>query len=76
MEQVLADQAVERAKALGFPTFSAYVVQLIRQDLVNRGVITLQEMPGAQIQAPQQTIPPPSRVIYPAAEKPRTKKKP
>lgn len=50
MEQVLADQAVARAKALGFSTFSAYVVQLIRQDLVNRGVMTLQEMPKTSIE--------------------------
>lgn len=45
MEQSLADQAKDRAHALGFSTFSAYVVQLIRQDLMQRGEIKLSENP-------------------------------
>lgn len=48
MEEALAEKAKERAKALGFSTFSAYVVQLIRSDLVNRGEMTLQEMPASE----------------------------
>lgn len=46
MEQALADKAKERAHALGFSTFSAYVVQLIRQDLMQRGEMTLSESPS------------------------------
>ena len=45
MEEALADRAKERAKALGFSTFSAYVVQLIREDLVSRGSLVMREEP-------------------------------
>lgn len=37
------NRAVERAKALGFATFSAYVVALIRNDLIERGELTMKE---------------------------------
>lgn len=39
----LYNDAVRRAKDLGLPTFSAYVVQLIRQDLAARGHLVIQE---------------------------------
>lgn len=43
MDPSMFEEAKERAHALGFPTFSAYVVQLLREDLRKRGVITIQE---------------------------------
>jgi hypothetical protein len=43
MDPVMFDEAKSRATALGFPTFSAYVVQLLRDDLRRRGAMTLQE---------------------------------
>lgn len=55
MEESLADQAKERAHALGFSTFSAYVVQLIRKDLQQRGMMTLEEFPPSE--APAQSPP-------------------
>lgn len=51
MEESLANQAKERAHALGFSTFSAYVVQLIRKDLQSRGMMTLEEFPPSHSQA-------------------------
>lgn len=45
MEEALAERAKERAKALGFSTFSAYVVKLIRDDLVSRGELVMREDP-------------------------------
>lgn len=70
MEEALAEKAKQRAKALGFSTFSAYVVQLIRSDLVNRGEMTLQEMPPTE-PAPQ---PIPGADEYP--KPPRNPRKP
>lgn len=70
METALADKAKRRAKALGFSTFSAYVVQLIRSDLVSRGEMTVQEMPGAELE------PLPPRQEIKAYPKPPQKKKP
>jgi hypothetical protein len=65
MEQTLAEEAQERARALGF-TFSAYVVRLIRDDLTRRGAIVVQEDCGS--------VPPPRKdVVYP---KPPRKTKP
>lgn len=46
METELYDRAKKRAVALGFPTFSAYMVQLLRADLIKRGELTLQEEPA------------------------------
>jgi hypothetical protein len=43
MDPAMFDQAKSRANALGFPTFSAYVVQLLRDDLRRRGSMTLEE---------------------------------
>lgn len=37
MDPDLFDRAKSRAKALGFPTFSAYVSQLIRADIISNG---------------------------------------
>jgi hypothetical protein len=70
MEEALAEKAKERAKALGFSTFSAYVVQLIRSDLVSRGEMTLQEMPPS-LPTPQ---PIPGAEDYP--KPPRKPRKP
>lgn len=39
-------QAKERARALGFSTFSAYVNQLIRRDLMERGSMIVAEQSG------------------------------
>lgn len=67
MELALADKAKKRAKALGFSTFSSYVVQLIRNDIINRGEMSVQEMPASE------AVPSPlSAVEYP---KPPRKKK-
>lgn len=71
MDQTLAEKAKRRAEALGFSTFSAYVVQLIRSDLVSRGDITVQEMPASE-PAP---VPVPGAGDYPKpARKPRKPK--
>lgn len=43
MEPELFDRAKKRASKLGFSTFSAYMVQLLRADLIKRGELTLQE---------------------------------
>lgn len=43
MDRDLYDRAVERSEALGLSTFSSYVVQLIRKDLIARGDLTLKE---------------------------------
>jgi len=45
MDARLNELAKLRAEALGFSTFSAYVVQLIRQDLAQRGELHLREEP-------------------------------
>ena len=37
------ERAVARAKDLGFATFSAYVVALIRNDLIARGELTMKD---------------------------------
>lgn len=41
MDPDLFDRAKNRAKALGFPTFSAYVSQLIRADIISNGNINV-----------------------------------
>lgn len=46
MDPDLYKRAKERSIALGFPTFSAYVTQLMRADLVSRGELTIQEDAG------------------------------
>lgn len=46
MEEALAERAKERAKALGFSTFSAYVVKLIRDDIASRGDLVMREEPA------------------------------
>ena len=45
MDPEMHEAAKARAKRLGFPTFSAYVVQLIRRDLASGGSgILIEEM--------------------------------
>ncbi len=43
MESELFEKAKERSQNLGFPTFSSYVVQLIRADLMKRGELQIRE---------------------------------
>jgi hypothetical protein len=43
MESELFEKAKARAQSLGFPTFSSYVVQLIRADLIERGELHIRE---------------------------------
>lgn len=69
MEETLNKQALERARALGFSTFSAYVVQLIRNDLIQRGDMRLHETPAADEAKDKQ---PDSQ---PSFKAPRSKKK-
>jgi hypothetical protein len=69
MESALAEKAKERAHALGFSTFSAYVVQLIRQDLIDRGEMTLKEAPAAE------PLPDRREVEYKAEKKKSNQKK-
>jgi hypothetical protein len=45
MEEELFESAKARAERLGLSTFSAYVVQLIRQDLMQRGQLNIRETP-------------------------------
>jgi len=43
MDPLLFERAKERAVALGFPTFSAYVTQLIRADILGGGEMSVRE---------------------------------
>lgn len=43
MEKTMFDKAKQRARALGFSTFSAYMVQLLRDDLQRRGELRVRE---------------------------------
>ncbi len=43
MDPEMFEAAKERAQALGFSTFSSYVVQLLRADLTQRGRMVLEE---------------------------------
>jgi hypothetical protein len=43
MENDLFTRAKKRASDLGFPTFSAYMVQLLRADLIARGELNIRE---------------------------------
>jgi hypothetical protein len=45
MDPVLFERAKARSVALGFPTFSAYVSQLIRADIIGGGDLNVQEEP-------------------------------
>lgn len=45
MDEAMFTQAEERAKNLGFRSFSAYVQKLIRADLTARGDMVLRETP-------------------------------
>lgn len=57
MDPAMYERAAERAKSLGFSTFSAYVVQLLRADLRERGELTLKE------EAAETTPPPKARPV-------------
>lgn len=66
MEPDLFQRAKKRSKELGFPTFSAYMVQLLRADLIRRGDMTLmEEPPKAQASA----LPPRKDTTYKASRK-------
>jgi hypothetical protein len=43
MEPELFERAKKRAKKLGFSTFSAYMTQLLRADLIRMGDLNIQE---------------------------------
>lgn len=43
MESELFERAKKRAKDLGFSTFSAYMTQLLRADLIARGELSIKE---------------------------------
>lgn len=43
MEPELFERAKKRARQLGFPTFSAYMTQLLRADLIRRGELSVLE---------------------------------
>lgn len=43
MEPELFERAKKRARQLGFPTFSAYMTQLLRADLIKRGELSVLE---------------------------------
>lgn len=66
MDPLLFERAKARATALGFPTFSAYVSQLIRADLIRLGEMTIQEEA-----APPAPPEPRREVSYSAPRKPR-----
>ncbi len=69
METDLYDRAKKRAAALGFPTFSAYMVQLLRADLIRRGELSVQEEHSPPSPPPESR----SEVVY---DKPKPTKKP
>lgn len=53
MDPELYDRAKKRARDLGFATFSAYVVQLIRADIIGGGAIAVHEEAAAyQVKKP------------------------
>jgi len=43
MDPLMFEEAKARAHSLGFSTFSAYVVQLVRDDLRERGALIVHE---------------------------------
>lgn len=55
----LYERSRTRAKSLGFTTWSAYVVQLIRADLATRGGLSV-----AEDSASAEPLPPRQAVIY------------
>jgi hypothetical protein len=63
MENDLFKRAKKRAADLGFPTFSAYMVQLLRADLIARGELNIREETGP---AP---VPPCEEVVYQPAKR-------
>jgi len=67
MESELFERAKKRAKDLGFSTFSAYMTQLLRADLIARGELSIKED-----QVPTAT-PPRKEVTYETPPK-KTKK--
>ena len=63
MENDLFQRAKKRAADLGFPTFSAYMVQLLRADLIARGELSIRE------DAQPAPVPPREDVVYPSAKR-------
>lgn len=47
MEPELFERAQKRSRELGFPSFSAYMTQLLRADLIKRGELNIMEEPKA-----------------------------
>lgn len=47
MEPELFERAQKRSRELGFPSFSAYMTQLLRADLIRRGELNIMEEPTA-----------------------------
>lgn len=45
MEPELFERAQKRSRELGFPSFSAYMTQLLRADLIKRGELNILEEP-------------------------------
>lgn len=46
MEPELFERAQKRARELGFNSFSAYMTQLLRADLIKRGELNILEEPA------------------------------
>lgn len=67
MEPELFQRAKLRATKLGFPTFSAYMVQLLRADLIKRGEISVQEDESTDVPAPR------TEVVYEPKKKTKAK---
>lgn len=47
MEPELFERAQKRSRELGFPSFSAYMTQLLRADLIKRGELNILEEPAS-----------------------------
>jgi len=57
MDPQMHEDAKARAQRLGFPTFSAYICQLIRKDLAASGALTIEETPERPvITAPRKEV--------------------
>lgn len=70
MEEALFEAAKKRAEELGFPTFSAYAVQLLRNDLRARGDLSI-VAEARQDDEPAPIAPAPKAVDYRDLIKPK-----
>lgn len=73
MEETLFEAAKKRAEELGFPTFSAYAVQLLRNDLRARGDMSI-VAEARQDEAPAPAAAVAQPIDYRDLIKPKTKK--